>query len=86
MGQADRERPGAERPIPKDMGDPNEPLNQLVHQTIECLTAIRNYTAGAREALSQGNPELAEIALGNVDIQVARAYGLLAAARTRAQN
>ncbi|HET8996479.1 MAG TPA: hypothetical protein VFN42_07410 [Acetobacteraceae bacterium] len=74
----------AEAPGPQAHDDESGPpgaLDRLIHETVECLTAIRNYAAGARRALAGGAPEQADPALVKIDAQVYRAHDLLGKAR-----
>ena len=62
-------------------GAGNDAPDALVHQANGCLTAIRDYAAGARKALTNGCPEKANFAFDRIDTQIGRAHSLLATAR-----
>lgn len=69
--------------VPKrtDAGSSEVSPERFIHDTIECLTAIREYAAGARKALAEGRPERTAFALSKIDEQVCRARDLLGEAR-----
>ncbi len=75
-------RGGSEVAWPVAERHANVAPRQRQHQKIDCLTAIRLYTAGARKALTNGNVDSVVSALAKIEAMVTQAHNLLSATQS----
>ena len=89
MSPADRPRPPLDARQTVDpvscetCAEREQAITNLTHETNQCLTAIRNYAAGARHCMQSGDVTRLAHALEQIDGQIDRIHHLIAAARTQ---